>query len=93
MAGHSRGVLNPGHMPHQRLDDTLAAEVSALRVTRDHVLGTGTHVVGIQNSEDRSASWLELESGDEVEAPVQVSGTADVFEGTAACFYGLETVR
>lgn len=31
MAGHSRGVLNPGHMPHQRLDDTLAAEVATLR--------------------------------------------------------------
>ena len=30
---------------------------------------TGTHVIGIQDADDRSVSWLELESGDEVEEP------------------------
>jgi hypothetical protein len=30
---------------------------------------TGTHVVGIEDAEDRSIRWFALESGDEVEAP------------------------
>ena len=51
MAGNSRGVLDPASMPHDRLDATIADEVSALRQSGT-AKGSEAVIVGIERERD-----------------------------------------
>ena len=57
-----------------------AAEVSALRVTRDHVLGTGTHVVGLR----QVVEGTETVHGGSMTVVVREDGAVESWAGQIA---------
>ena len=56
-------MLDPGHMPHQRLDATLAAEVSALRES-GVAKGAELVIVGVEPAHDGAGPRYQLAGAD-----------------------------
>jgi len=60
----SRGVLDPGHMPHDRLDETLRAEVAALREAGT-AKGSEAVITGVEPAREGLGPRFRLEGSEQ----------------------------